>query len=340
MSLITVPGIFLPRVEASLGYTSHLIDAAGEKVAVVGRVTKAGSITHVGFRTGAVTTAQTLRVGLYTVDLTTGNPTTTAYGGMTVGTQTSPAANTWYWVALGTAATAVVGDHFAVTIEFDSTVGALNIVSIGSGTYPSVQHFTTSWAKQTTRACCAVKYDDGTVPYWGTVPLSDSTSLSFSSASSPDEYGMRFKFGFECECTGIEVLLNPNGADCDFVLYSGTTELRSVSVDKDIIIGGARRLVALSWATPVALAAGNEYIVSARPSTTSSPSISQLVVPDSATWEALEFGGGSECYQASRTDLGAWSYTTTSRPVFGLRLSKIDDGIYAPRTRPMRSALI
>ncbi len=130
-----IGGVTIPHhVEAVLGAPgigSLLMDASGEKAAFIFKIPKSGTITEIGFRTGAVTTADTLKAGLYTVD-TSNNPTATAYGGMVAGTQASPAANTWYAVALGTNCTATAGDVVAVVIEFNSYVaGNLNISRTG-----------------------------------------------------------------------------------------------------------------------------------------------------------------------------------------------------------------
>jgi hypothetical protein len=58
-------------------FVSRLIDATGEKYAAIIQIPKTGTISKIGFRTGTVTTSQTLRGGIETVDAATGAPTGT-----------------------------------------------------------------------------------------------------------------------------------------------------------------------------------------------------------------------------------------------------------------------
>src|SRR5688572_25458479 len=89
----------------AFSFNNFWIDASGEKSSFVIQVPKTGSITHVGFRVASVSSSQTLRAGIET--LSGGAPSGSQYGGSAVGTQASPAADTFYEVALATPATAV-----------------------------------------------------------------------------------------------------------------------------------------------------------------------------------------------------------------------------------------
>ena len=88
MTLVSViPGAMhaAPHLAGPWAVGGMTLDASGEKAASIFRVPKTGNIRTLRFRLGTVTTGQTLKAGLYTVD-TSGDPTTTAYGGMAVGT--------------------------------------------------------------------------------------------------------------------------------------------------------------------------------------------------------------------------------------------------------------
>src|SRR3989337_2191615 len=110
------------------------LDAAGEKATTIFPIPADGNITKLGFRTATVTTGDTLKVGLYTVDAS-GDPTATAYKGMVAGTQAVLATedNTYFNVTLGTQATSVVkSDKVALVIEYNSYVAG-NMVITGLG---------------------------------------------------------------------------------------------------------------------------------------------------------------------------------------------------------------
>jgi len=112
----------------SISSTSLTLNEAADKVELVIDIPVTGTLTHVGFALGTVTTAQSLTVGLETVSTTDGNATGVAYGGSAAGTlDPTGLADTFQWVTLGTAASAAAGDKVAATIKFTSTAGNLNV---------------------------------------------------------------------------------------------------------------------------------------------------------------------------------------------------------------------
>ena len=244
-----IGGLTIPHhVEAVIGapndLTGYLIDAAAEKVAFIFKIPKSGTITEIGFRTGAVTIADTLKIGLYTVD-TSNNPTTTAYGGMVAGTQATPAANTWYNVALGTNCTATADDAAAVVIEFNSYVaGNLRIAALdgSSGSsgnicgFPESKQYTASWANIAARPVFSIKYSDGSYGFiYGCYPVSAVTETAFNSSSTPDERGLKFSIPFPARLSGFWLNYRVTGVtgSADVVLYDsdGTTVLQTHTID-------------------------------------------------------------------------------------------------------------
>lgn len=330
MTLQLLPFLYTSALEIqSTAFTSFLLDASGEKFAVVFRVPKSGNISHVGFRTATVTTPQTLRVGIQT--LSSGDASGSAYGSMTAGTQAAPASNTWYEVALGAAAAATAGDMVAAVIEFDSSVGNLNIAGCLSGSngslfpYPSL--FTGSWARTSAPPILTVKYDDGTYGIIGAWPVSGISAANFNNASTPDEKALRFQLPFPARITGYEAMLSvaSNAADFDVVLYSGTTALATASHDADNVSGtGSTRRIWGFFNSPQDLAANTVYRLALKPTTANNITNVEFTFPSNASMASIF--GGIEWYWSERTDAGSWSDTTTKRPNIYPLFDKFDDG--------------
>lgn len=331
MSLQSIKaGIYLPEipnVTALAGmFAGLVIDAAAEKVAFIFQIPKTGTITTLGFLTGVVTTADTLKVGLYTVDPATGVPTATAYGGMVAGTQAAPASNTFYEVALGTNASATVDDVVAMVIEFNSFVaGNLKIAMMDATVargFPYVAHYApAAWAKYGYTPDCVVKYNDGTYGPEGCLPIITSAATSFTTTSTPDEVALRVSVPFVSRAWGCWILVDAD-ADCEVILYEGTTVRATATIDKDVRGATVGRIFQLKFPTAYALAANTEYFLALKPSGTVSYydfSINAAGIMDC-------FSGGQNIYFASRTDAGAWSLNTSRRLWAGLILDQFDDG--------------
>lgn len=337
MRVIPCP-LYFPDVlrtpTAAMSATTIVLDAAGEKRALVFSLPKAGTITKIGFHVSAVTTSETLRVGLETVGAD-GLPTGTQFGGSAVGTQVSPAGGTSYAVALATGATVAagdVGDLVAAVIQFDSATGNLRLGSVSSANGGSrlpygVNHDGASWAKSDGAGFSILwaEYSDGSVEDIGTM-VGISGAHSFNSGSSPDEYGARFTLPIAARVWGIWFVGSlPAGADYELVLYEGTTAHRTRAHDGDQSGGTgifANYVHIARFETPLDLAANTEYIAALRPTTATSLTLRYMDVLAAAVWDGL---GGSACHQAHRTDQGAWSALTTRRPSIGPILDGFDD---------------
>lgn len=329
---------FAPLEYQTSSYNNLVIDASGERVAFVFRVPKTGNITHIGFRISTVTTSQSLDIALET--LTAGDPSGTNYGGSTPGTQAVVASNTWYEVALGTQASATIGDDIAVVIDFTSTIGNLQVTGglAISSLFPYTDHFTASWARGSVIPNFAIKYDDGSYPLVNAVPSSAITSTTFGSGTAVDERANRFSVPYETECWGITAMVGCSNSSSNFELrlYSGTTVVASEAFSAANISGtGAVRRIWAKFATGVAINANTVYRVSLIPTSTNSVIITQLDFASNAILEAMPYGTGF--YLSTRADAGAWSDTNTSRlniyPIF----SKFSDVISSSGFVPMHS---
>ena len=327
----------LSYMSETISQTDFLIDASGEKVGFIFTSPKTGNIDRVTFRVGTLTTAQTLRVGLYTVDTATGDPTTTAYGGMTVGTQTSPAANTMYEVTLGTAAATTVGDYIAMVIEFDSTVGNLAISGlniVGGSTVAGVPYLDhlqgagPTWGKSSFRLpLMTIRYDDATYEVAGGIPVGTVTATSYNSGSATNEIGHYFSLPGPVRAAGIAVS-GDFDEGTDIVLYDsdGTTVLRTVSLDKDIRAQTSRALYRIRF-SPLTLSKNTNYRLVVKPTTVTNIQLYEFSVLSAGMMDGVP--GGQNCYKTAKTS-GTWGQTTTSR-VWGLSLliDQIDDAVSA-----------
>jgi hypothetical protein len=331
-------GIFIPSIRHAdvdgFVTTDYLIDASGEKAAVIVRVPKTGTISKVVFRTGTVTSSETLRVSLQTV--TSGEPSGTDYGGSAAGTQATPASNTVYTVTLGTAATgATKGDVIAIVFEFDSAVGNLTFSSIASsGQYsgseftgfPYSSLYTVSWANPNARTLSAcLEYSDGSYENMGVLPFSSIGSVSFNSSTTPDERALRFNLPFPCRIIGYW-FLGDLEASADIVLYEGTTAQLTQSLDFNERgqPGGSQRYLNL-FDSSYNIIKDTVYYLALKPTTTTSVGLSRFTVETAAMMDC--FNGGQNLYLGTRTDAGAWTDTTTERPFMGIIVDQFDDGV-------------
>ncbi len=309
-------------------FTSNLIDASGEKHAFIFQIPKSGSITHIGFRTVAVATPQTLRVGLET--LSAGVPSGSQYGGSAVGTQAAPAADTYYEVALATPATAVRGDFVAIVVQFDGTIGSANIAG-GSGTgnhdFPYTALFTASWAKNFQVGVHSIKYSDGTYGNILAYPAASVSEITFNSGSTPDERALKFKLAFPATLAGVYSRWGSDvGSTFDIVLYdsNGTTALSTQSVVMANLKGSGDNFKKFLFPQAVALKANTFYRLAFKPTNTTNCQLYQFTVNTAGMLDT--FAGGQNFHLSTRTDAGAWTDTTTTRPHTGLILERFHDG--------------
>lgn len=319
-----------PAIACTSSLDSMLLDAAGEKAAFIFTAPKSGDISHVGFRTSTVTTAQTLKVSLQGYDAS-GDPNGTILGATSngFGTQAAPASNTFYEVALGESVTVTRGVKYAIVVEWDATVGSLQITrpfmdsASGSDGSSYSDHFTAAWAKTLTIPLLALKYTGGYVA--GIMfPLSSITSAAFSSASTPDEIGNIISLPWPAQAIGIWCAADID-ADATLKLYDpdGSTLLESVTAVSAARTAATSRISRWFFDTDVALAKTTNYRVTLLPGA-SSVGLTRATAPSAAMlgcWPC-----GTNVYLTTRTDAGAWTDSTDQRALMGLILNGFDDG--------------
>lgn len=335
MAWVQVNGIYAPTRNMPTGTTSYLIDASGEKVACIMKVPRTGTLKSVKFRTGTVTTSQTLKVSFQ--DVSAGFPDGTVDQYRTV---TSPASNTTYETGIissdgtdgGAKRSVTRGDWLAVVIEFDSTVGDLNIAGAVLDVvtqFAYIAHYTTSWALQlgaTTAPNIILRYDNEAIEgIKGVFPLTNVTTLGMSTGTTPDEAGILFAPPFAMKTDGAHGFCDWDAA-ANIILYdSNDNVLASVSVTSTERGTTSVNPWVIDFGVEITLAVGATYRLTAKPTTGSNISLGYTDVSAAEDWDAWP-GDGMAIGWTQRSDAGAWSQTTTRRARLGLHISALDDG--------------
>jgi len=330
MGLISIPHIYFPDTYR-FATSSGLGMGTTRTHSGIFMIPKAGSITKIGFRTGSVRTAQTIRVGIETVGTTTGYHTGTQYGGSAVGTQTSPASNTYYEVTLATPATAVQGDVVAVVIQWNSTLGDMDIIS---GESIGIASNFPYWDEETSGSHNLIRrwpnfslgYSDGTYPDYGGFPAVSFNQNAYTVVTSPDERALKFQIPFAARIIGAHFRQQlGTAADFDVVLYdSASTALTTQSIDGNQWQGTGADSGRIYFDASQLLVANTTYRLSIKPTTGNSAQTVEFQANANAKLEQCP--GGINFTLSYRTDVGSWTDDTTSQPAIALILDQIPDG--------------
>lgn len=355
MTLQTIPGGLwipdAPRSEAGVGFSSLLIDAAAEKVAVIFAPPKVGTLEQFEFRTAAVAQipANGVKCSWQGVSLANGDP-----DGVVGQFRVATIGGANLWIAPGaithdgtaggfkrsiTQADLDAGLLLAAVIEFqnfiagDSVAISTYVIHNSSGlslrAYPD--HFTAAWAKQTPSGHApniAIKYDDGSYVYVaGTIAYATIATPAFNSGSTPNERALYFSVPFPCKIVGawfrVAVVTN---ADFVVTLYdsNGTSVLATVAVDASALGGAGQTGLYVPFPSSPAILANTAYRVAIKPTTANNVTLLEFTVNAAAIMDAFE--GGQNFQASERTGAGAWSQTATRRPIVGLLVNAFDDG--------------
>jgi len=339
MAIRSVEGFLWPP-PVSTGVTGGgvpVIDASGEKVAIIFRATEPCRISGVRFTLSSVTTGQTLRISLQNVG-TDGNPDGTIDQSGTVSVADTDDF-TPKSVVFDTPRHVNRGDLVACVIEFDSTVGNLaiqtgNVTSfVRHAAWAYIRHFfSAAWNSNSGYPWLSLDLDGGgTTKATGLMPAGQNTtgSISLSSAGSPDEAGNRFVLPFACVVSGVWISatsLQAAAATLELRLYDlANNVLASVSVDRDALVSGQNQLIA-DLPAHLSLPAAFVGRVAVLPDATAL-SLSKMDLDSNARLAAFGFGPGTaDTYWTERTDAGAWTDINTRRGEIGLVVTGIDDG--------------
>lgn len=331
MTLQATAPVYVPAPISNGEFSANTatLDAAGEKIAYITYVPEDGTITHVTFRVAGLTTAQTLRVSLQTLDAS-GNPSGTLYGGSTAGTQASPTANTWYRVALGTGATAVGGDRIAIVVEWDATAGSLAIntylapASYGPQMVYMAEYTTGAWVKTRTRLGMFAFDYSGTYYPLIAAPVTGA-SEAYHDGLANDERGNRFVLPFKARAIGawFHGQIFSTAGSGQVKLYGETTE--SVALAYASLAAPADyHTHFVFFANPVSLNANTTYRLALR-ATHATEYVGILVGTATTNATLGAFDWGANTYYTARGNDGAWTDTNTKVSIMGLILDRLSD---------------
>lgn len=347
-------GVLFPQMpyytSSAWTFTSQLMDASTEKVAIIGLVdTKdhAGkNIRKVGFRPGTVglDAASAIKTSIQSVTAASGppaQPTGTILGATASGSVTEASStfttNTWHQTAaLGEDVAVNPGDLIAVVIEYGTFTAAdvLNITHVGaqSGEHRSQAClYTGTWAAAAVLPNVILEFSDGTFgTLSGCFPVSAISTQSYASnTGGADEYALEFSFPFPVQVDGAMVSFSASttGADAEIVLYDGTTALETVTIDANTVFStSGNRPTFVPFTQTRSLTASTTYRVALKPTTTASVALQYFDV--SAAGHLQAHSMGEDWIMGSRLDAGAWAAgTTTRRPLIFPRVCGFDDGV-------------
>lgn len=339
--------------------STAVIDAAAEKIAFIGTIwhptVKTGSINirKVHFRTGAITfnVLSTVRVSLQTVSSTAGPPY------QPDGTQDQTydfalgvglAANTWTTtgnlstdrvVDLSADSVADVNSRWvAVVFEYQTFTAADSIVisTLNMGNTPinslvggQALLNTASWALLSLAGqVVAFECDDGTFAFMeGATTFHTISTASIANNTAIRAAGLKFRFPVELTIDTLGLMLTvQNIADGDLILYDtdGTTVLRSIAIDNDAVASTAARHV-IARCEPVTLTANSYYRLVFVASVTTATLVSYVDFSAVGMLDGMVMG--QDAHWTQRDSAGTWADTTTRRPLFGLRINSVHDGV-------------
>lgn len=327
-----------------------VIDATGEKIALIGRHFNAAratkSIRKVGVLFGAVTKAggSGLTLSLQDVSATAGPPIqpdetqdqTVAIAAADV------TANTFLLTGnLSADRSVAFGELLAVVLEYDVSgrqgadsfaLAAWNIDQNSAAL--KFQHATVlktaSWALAPNQVPIVLfEYSDGTFGTFADCwPCSGGVLVSVNTGTTPDEYGLEFQVAHPMSVDGAWVaVFITAAADLDVILYEGSTPVAngSVSIDNDqLSADNLYKVLDITFPAALTLATGTTYRLIAKPTTATSIHLPSMDVSVAGHMAAVP--GGAAFNSASRTDGGSFTALTTRRPFVGVRIAGLDSG--------------
>lgn len=315
--------------------SAYTIDASGESVGGRMVLPKSGTVTHVGWSLGTKTgSPPNYYVGMVTVTATTGNLTTTAYGGSTPATVDPTALSVgWQWSALAANATAVAGDQVGIRIWPTGSPGnpdASNNISCIYAHHNSMHNDPNSMNSFTLDGqvwvsklpIFALRYSDGSVIGY---PYRDDKFSLYDSADSPDEAGVRFTLPYAMRCSGVCVNMSMIDSDAGYTLRlmdSANAILSSwVVADEDRLSDYG--ISYLYWSSALILAASPTYYrLTFMPSSSSLRIRPASMVFGDANEQAV-YHAASDFVATSRTDEGEWTDDENATVFVGLIIDDI-----------------
>lgn len=324
----------------AIGAISSPLTTTTERNAWTFPVPKSGTLRRFHFRIRTAATPVDVRASFQTIGAD-GKPNLTESQYRDVGSG-SIAADTWITPGImssdgtdgGVKRTVTAGEWIgcvvrclsAGSVSFSRPSYATNATPGLSAPYVEY-HTGGGWAGPESRCgCLLLEYDDGSYAEMDAIevfPFHAFNAVSFNSGSTPDEQGFLWTPTFTCKIRGIWYYCGAQ-VNHDVVFYTGSTATETISVDKDYKITTSACRRSLYFAAEHTLTAGVAYRGTVKATDGSSLTLINFEVAVAAYFDAMPLGQAFQHTQ--RTDAGAFSETTTKRPLMGFHFSALDDG--------------
>ena len=321
------------------GVSEANLSSVGDRIGHVGKFPKAGTVVAILYGVGSVGGAGTVDASRETVDATTGMPTGTAKndgGGNAVATAIAYASNDDNRVLrclLDTDYTCTMGEEVAVVIE-QNTATTFNACgsSIGAGYESYCVQYAGSWVDGNRGAAITFEYSDGSfAPMLGgqcALPQ-PSQSGNVTTATNPDEVGVRFQVPFSMSACGF-VGWGENDQDDSLAwkLYDSddSTVLETVTTDTDKRTNTGLVRIQVGFTQNHTLAIDTWYRLTMTPSVSSGSNqrLGYWNADTAAQRDALV----PNWRWCQRENAGTWddSASDTLVPRLGLLVSQLDNG--------------
>lgn len=318
-----------------------LLDAASEVASWVGPV-KAGTITHMHFRSVAVTVSGTVDCRLETV-LATGLADGTLLGTTSNGTQALIATtddNKWWRVALTTPL--VVTDAQLVTALVANPATSFGTMTLLQSLELSAVTTRLPYrlgalrsAKQVGPAAILLEYADGSFThYLGYLPFLRVPQITLDTGQSPNEAGVYFTPDVPMRLDGYAGILTvAAGADYAIKVYQvgNNTPLASTGTrDGDQVSGTTVGFYYDLFTSMPVLAAGTSYRLAVHPQTTGDVILQSVEAPTAGAIAGLT-SCSPQWTERTRSvtsdpDTAVWTQTSTRLPSLWPLLSALNDG--------------
>jgi hypothetical protein len=310
---------------------TYVLDAASEKACIIYAATTAKEIDKVHFRTGTVTTGDTVDVRVETVDdAANGDPT-----GTLVDTNSNIAVavangddNVWKSATLTANATPAIGDVVALCVTNGGGGGNMALANFAdtTGGFPYGDLFAAAaWAKQLAPLMAIPEYSDGTFePIFG-FPDSGGpiNTNSYDSNDTTNRRGNIFQLINAATARGCWVWIDADAAfSCKVYAANGTDVLATTAeVNAFQRQGTGAGIQSYPFTASVELSAGVNYRVAIVPSVTTA-TVTTYDFDVHAAGVLDMFAGGTEMHATAFTS-SAWVETTTKRAYVGLMLEAV-----------------
>jgi len=328
--------------DGSLIKGSFLLDAADEELSFICQIPKTGTIRKLHWVIQTVTTAGDVIFRIETVD-TDGTPTGTLIHPSATKQQTVSGSFQEWDIGVSTAAAVTQGDKVAVMVKADSTsvpnISLAVIIGKGGGDevgFPYLYH-TDGGNKQNHAPMMCLEYDDATIePIVGTWAVHDVGKSSWTGTS--EWRGLRIELEHTARVAGVWWMGYGSAAggavlelfDSDGAAFS-TPMTYTVDFD-DSKSQSASKLHFHMFSSKETLSANTTYRAALKPTsgTVNLEFVEQITLQE-AKWDGVQ-GGGQEVYWTGSivgtpTAPGDWTDVTTKRPVMGLIIDGLEDGV-------------